>query len=252
MDLIKKGANGCVCCDDMCVVKNTERNADVSGLGGHCENQLRVVTAQALIETHEGDVIAVFHQLALSILSCLPMEHCIPKITDKSLRLPGGKPRIAMDGYQIPLTFRNGVAYLKCRPQTDAEVDSLPHLIMTADFDWDSISYDNVILDLQKFYDQDIDEVPHGNFDAHGNYLHRMVATHLVQPEPEFFDVHEFLAFDNIIDNIVDSLHPSLVEDIYMSVICPRITIFYALSSLGLRPILTIKPLPLLHNTLGG
>jgi hypothetical protein len=76
-------------------------------------------------------------------------------------------------------------ADLKCRPPTDAEVDSLPHLIMTADVDWDPTSYDNVILDLHKFYDQDIAKVHHGNFDAHGNYLHRTVATHLVQPEPE-------------------------------------------------------------------
>jgi hypothetical protein len=120
-----------------------------------------------------------------------------------------------MDGYQIPLTFRNGLAYLKCRPRTDAKVDSLPHLIMTAYVDWDPTSYDNVISDLHKFYDQDNDEVPHGNFDSHRSYLHQTVVTHLVQPEPEFFDVHEILAFDDIIDDIVDSLNPSIVEDIY-------------------------------------
>jgi hypothetical protein len=86
---------------------------------------------------------------------------------------------------------------------------------MTADIDWDATSYDNIILDLHKFNDQDIDEVPHGNFDAHGNYLHSMVATHLVQAELEFLNVHEFFAFDDIMDNILDSLNPSLVEDIY-------------------------------------
>jgi hypothetical protein len=74
---------------------------------------------------------------------------------------------------------------------------------------------DNVTLDLHKFYDQDIDDVPHANFDAHGNYLHYTVATPLVQLEPIFFDVHEFLAFDDIIDDIVGSLNPSLVEDSY-------------------------------------
>jgi hypothetical protein len=113
-----------------------------------------------------------------------------------------------MNGYQIPLTFCNGLAYLMRRPPTDAEVDSLPHFIMTVDVDWAPTSYDNVILDLHKFYDQDIDEVTHGNLDSHGNYLHCTVATHPVQPEPEFFDLHEFLAIDNIIDNIVDSLNP--------------------------------------------
>jgi hypothetical protein len=67
-----------------------------------------------------------------------------------------------------------------------------------AEVDWDPTSYDNVISDLHKFYDQDIDVVPHSNFDAHGNNLLQTVATHLFQPEPEFFDVHEFLEFDNI------------------------------------------------------
>jgi hypothetical protein len=101
------------------------------------------------------------------------MEHYGSEINDKSLRLPGGKQQIVMDGYQIPLMFRNGLAYLQCCPPTDAEVDLLPHLIMMADVDWDPTLYDNVISDLHKLYDQDIDDVPHGNFDAHGNYLHR-------------------------------------------------------------------------------
>jgi hypothetical protein len=74
-----------------------------------------------------------------------------------------------MDGYQIPLTFRNGLLYLKCWPPTDAEIDSIPHLITTADVDWDPTSYDDVIWDLHKFYDQDIDDATHANFDAHGN-----------------------------------------------------------------------------------
>jgi hypothetical protein len=162
-----------------------------------------------------------------------------------------------MDVYQIPLTFRNGLAYLKCRPPADAEVDSLPHLIMMADVDWDPTSYDSVILDLHKFYDQDIDDIAHANFDAHGSYLHRMVATHLVQPEPEFLDVHKFLAFNNIIEDIVDSLNSSLVEEIYLVnnlVVCnsPQDYNLLALSLRGLRKILSRKPLLSLHSTLGG
>jgi hypothetical protein len=51
MALIGWGANGCVCGDDMRVLEGSERYVDVSGLGGHREKQLRIVTAQALIET---------------------------------------------------------------------------------------------------------------------------------------------------------------------------------------------------------
>jgi hypothetical protein len=113
MALIYRGANGCVCGDDMLVLEGSERYVNFSGLGGHRENILWIVTAQALISTHKGAVIAVFHQTALlgkgaSILSCLQMEHYRATINDKSLQLPGGMQRIVMDGYQIPLAFYNG------------------------------------------------------------------------------------------------------------------------------------------------
>jgi hypothetical protein len=78
---------------NMRVVEGREQYDDVSGLGGHHENQLSIVTTQALIETHKGDVIAVFHQIALlgkgeSFLSCLQMQHYGAEINNKSLRLP--------------------------------------------------------------------------------------------------------------------------------------------------------------------
>jgi hypothetical protein len=80
MALIVCGANVGVCGDDMLVLEGSERFVDVSGLDGQRENQLRIATAQALIETYKGDVIAVFLQKALlvkvkSILSSLPTEH---------------------------------------------------------------------------------------------------------------------------------------------------------------------------------
>jgi hypothetical protein len=77
------------------------------------------VAAQALVTTHKGDVIATFHQMALlgkgkSILSCLQMEAHGADINDCSHLLPGGKQRILMDGYQLPLDFKNGLPYLQC------------------------------------------------------------------------------------------------------------------------------------------
>jgi hypothetical protein len=143
------------------------------------------------------------------------MEHYGAEINDKPLRLPCGKQRIVTDGYQIPLAFCNDLAYLKCRPPTNEEVYLLPHIIMNADADWDPRSYNNIIVNLRKFYDPDIDEVHQGKFDEPGIYLHRTVATQFFQPEPEFFYVYEFLAFDDIIDDIVDAFYPAIVQDIY-------------------------------------
>ena len=217
--LVDRGANGGVCGDDMLVLEGSERFVDVSGLAGHRENQLRIVTAQALINTHKGPVIAVFHQMALlgkgkSILSCLQMEHYGAVIDDKSLLLRG-KQRILMDGYQIPLDFHNGLPYLLCRAPTENEVNTLPHVIMTSDVEWDPSIYDNVIDDMAQFYDAESEEVHHSPFDMQGNYRHRTVATHSILGEQEFFDAYEHPDYDDVIDDILDYHHPEAVQDIY-------------------------------------
>ena len=112
--LVDRGANGGICGSDMKVLEGSERFVDVVGLAGHKVSQLRIVTAQTLITTHKGDAIATFHQMALlgkgkSILSCLQMEAYGADINDRSCLLPGGKQRILMDGYQLPLDFKYGL-----------------------------------------------------------------------------------------------------------------------------------------------
>jgi hypothetical protein len=44
-------------------------------------------------------------------------SHCA-EINDRSRLLPGGKQRIIIDGYQIPLDFKNRLPYLRCRKPT--------------------------------------------------------------------------------------------------------------------------------------
>ena len=83
-----------------------------------------------------------------SILSCLQMEAFGADINDRSRLLPGGKQRIVIDGYQLPLDFKNGLPYLSCSKPTNNEPKSLPHIIMTSDVDWDPSIYDNVNDDL--------------------------------------------------------------------------------------------------------
>ena len=43
--LVDRGVNDGVCGNDMLVLEGSERFVDVSGLAGHRENQLRIVTA---------------------------------------------------------------------------------------------------------------------------------------------------------------------------------------------------------------
>jgi hypothetical protein len=115
--LVDWGANGGICGSDMKVLEGSERFVDVVGLAGHKVSQFCIVTAQALVTTHKGDGIATFHQLALLgkgkiMLSCLQIEAHGADINDLSHLLPRGKQRILMDGYQLPLDFKNGLPYL--------------------------------------------------------------------------------------------------------------------------------------------
>jgi hypothetical protein len=99
------------------------------GLAGHKMIQLRIFTAQCLISTHKGDVIATFHQMTLlgkvkSILSCLQIEAYSADKNNHPRTLPGGKQRILMDGNQMPLDFNNGLAYLHCCIPSKADLKS--------------------------------------------------------------------------------------------------------------------------------
>jgi hypothetical protein len=145
-----------------------------------------------LIPTHKGDAIATFHQMALlgkgkSILSCLQMEAHGADINDRSRLLPGGKQRTSIDGYQIPLVFKNGLPYLRCRKPTETELGLLPHIIMTSDNEWDPSLYANVAKDLQEFHDTSVNLIDHDNpFNQYGEYRFRTVATHSTITEVEF------------------------------------------------------------------
>jgi hypothetical protein len=101
---------------------------------------LQIVTAQTLISTHKGDAIATFHQMAMlgkgkSILSCLQMEAYGADVNGRSRHLHEEKQRILMDGYQIPLEFKNGLAYLRCRILTEDELATIPHIVMSSDLE---------------------------------------------------------------------------------------------------------------------
>jgi hypothetical protein len=124
MALIDCGANGCVCGDDILVLEGSECFVDVSGLSSYSENLLRIVTVHAFIETHKGNLIAVFHQTPLlgkgkRILLCIQMEQYGAAINYMCLWLPAGLQLIFMDGYQISLAFHNGLPYFKYRPPTN-------------------------------------------------------------------------------------------------------------------------------------
>jgi hypothetical protein len=143
------------------------------------------------------------------------MEAFGADINDRSCRLPGGKQCILVNGYQIPLDFKNGIPYLQCRKPTEAELGLLPHIIMTSDVEWDPCLYDNSIEDIEKFHDTTYDENEHENFNCYEEYRHRTVTKHSTLPEEEFLGTVDCFDFDDLVNDLIDELHPKLVWDFY-------------------------------------
>jgi hypothetical protein len=204
--LVGRCANGGIVGDDMIIVEGSERHVDVSGLDGHKVSQLRIVTAQALIQTHKGEAIGTFHQMAYlgkghSILLCIQMEHHGAEINDRSTLLRRGKQRIIMDNYQSPLDFIGGFIYLRCRKPTDEEVATLPNIIMTSDVEWDPSVYHHHIEDMNKFYDETKDVVEYDIFDQYGEYRHRTDAVHDTTHD-ETLSI-PIASYDDVIENLL-------------------------------------------------
>lgn len=140
--LIDRVANGGITGDNVHIIAKTRQQVDIQGIDNHHINDIPIVTAGGVVSTQKGEVIAIMHQYAYvdkgkTIHSCSQMEAHKQTVHDKSIKV-GGKQHIeTLDGYIIPLNVRQGLPYMTMRPYTNQEWDELPHVILTADTDWD-------------------------------------------------------------------------------------------------------------------
>jgi hypothetical protein len=116
---------------------------------------------------------------------------------------------------QMPLDFKNGLPYLRCRIQTPGELESLPHIIMTSDVEWDPSQYDKDLDDLAAFYDPSKEDHEERHLDQYEDYCHHTVATHHLCLAEESNDAREFIDFDEQVDDLLDTIHPDVVRSIY-------------------------------------
>lgn len=89
-----------------------------------------------------GEVIAIMHQYAYvgngkTIHSCVQLETHKQTMHDRSKKIGGMQCIEMLDGYIIPLNIRQGLPYMSIRPYTDSEWETLPHVILTTDVEWD-------------------------------------------------------------------------------------------------------------------
>ena len=182
MSLVDRGANGGVAGDDVRVIFKTSRTVDIKGIDNHQVIDVPIGTVGGVVTTQKGPVIAILHQYALlgkgtSIHSPCQLEAYKNDVNDKSVHIYGGLQRITtLDGYVIPLCIQSGLARLPIRPYTDHEWETLPHVFLTAEPEWDPTVLDHVPPE-DGITPGEVDStlVSSSPFDEFGHYRHRVV-----------------------------------------------------------------------------
>ena len=180
--LVDRGANGGIGGDDVRVLEKTNRDVCIEGIDRHQLTNIPIATVAGVMETLQGPVVGIFHQYAFtgrgtSIHSAAQFEAFKMTVDDRSKKV-GGTQRISTpDGYSIPMNVRNGLPYISLRPPTDSELESLPHVIMTSDVDWDPSVLDYELTDDPEWRDivPSYDSInPNTDFDEVGDYRRRI------------------------------------------------------------------------------
>jgi hypothetical protein len=198
--LVDCGANGGLAGSDVRVINKTGRSVDVIGIDNHTVNDLPIVTAGGVINSHCGPVIAILHQYAYvgdgkTIHSSAQLEWFKNDVNDRSLKITGGLQRImTVEGYVHPLNIRNGLAHAIMRPYTDEEWETLPHVIWTSDEEWDPTVLVHEITDDDTWYDAISDlqgSLMNSPFDKYGRYRKREAEMHFFDSQMDHEDMIE-------------------------------------------------------------
>jgi len=207
--LIDRGANGGMAGADVKLIETTERKADVNGIDNHEVKNLPICTVAATVQSSKGPIIVIMHQFAYlgkgsTILSSGQIEAFKNHCDDRSMKVGGTQRITTMDGYVIPLSIRNGLPYMALRPPTDHELDTLPHVLLTSDMEWDPSSLDNEFTFDDDWADARCDD-PEGippyddnRFSLTGEYQGRHVAF-----MDAFSSTPDIMDFDQSIDFLI-------------------------------------------------
>ncbi len=142
------------------------------------------MTASRVVKTQHGPAIAILHQYTYTgqgkTIHCSgQLEWYKNDVNDKSVKVAGGSQCILTnDGYVIPISIRDGLPYITLRPFTNEEWDSLLHVILTGDTDWDPSMLDVDLDEQESWYDAITDLPPDKSpttFDEFGDYNKRVI-----------------------------------------------------------------------------
>ena len=149
--LIDRGANGTVGGSDCTWIGGpvTPKSVSITGIDNHQLNNIPIGTVGAFCNSNRGPVICIFNEVAYtgkhqSIISSIQLEHYHNEVNDTCILKTGKQAQriTTADGYIFGLSIKSGLAYLKMRPFTTQEYESLPHVVMTSDKKWDPSIFD--------------------------------------------------------------------------------------------------------------
>jgi hypothetical protein len=113
----------------------------ITCIDNHQVKDLEIVTAAGYGITNQGPVIYIMRTIHASG----HLEFFKLKVDERSRRVGGKQSITTPDGYINPLNIVSGLSYFSMRVPTDKEMDTLPHVILTSDIEWDSAVPDNDI-----------------------------------------------------------------------------------------------------------
>ena len=151
------------------------------------------------------------HQYALlgkgaTIHSPSQLEWYKNDVNDKSVHVPGGMQRITtLEGYVIPLTIKDGLARMDIRPHTDSEFETLPHIFLTSELEWDPTVMDHEFTDESQWGDDAPAQsslLTHDSYDEFGQYRYRVQVN-----QHSYFARLDGLDIDDHIDRCVFAAH---------------------------------------------
>ena len=153
--LVDCGANGGICNGkDMRLMfyHLDDEHVNISRVGNHLINNRQLATFCAVIKTHLGRFLGIFHNYAYvpeqqgTIHSAIQLLDASNLVSDITTQLGGHSRMDTKDGYRIPLCFHHGLCYIQHQPPTDDEMVTLDHIIMTTPGHQDPSKYDDTHL----------------------------------------------------------------------------------------------------------
>jgi hypothetical protein len=235
--LIDRGANGGIAGDNVHIIERAMHTVNVCGIDNHEVTGIPIITTSGVVKTQHRPVIAILPHYAYlgsgkTIHSAAQLEHYQNDVNDHSIKVHGGLQRIlTLDGYVIPINIVGGLPYISMHPYMDDEWDTLPHVILTSNIDWDPTVLDHTLDDEGQWYDAmcDMDEPRYDSpFHSDGTYCEHVVAqiatlpcttADLTDMQPNIAKDTSATLFSAGIDDIIDQcVYHALIDHAVYSV----------------------------------